>query len=657
MYRIITIRRLTPMGIVVLTCLMGFIAWITPQAAFAQYEYRIGKGQASIEPGKQILSVTLAGYGAPREGRFSLEWKPIATHGMADDAAIVSDRLYMLRDGGIRYVDLANPENEPKSMDQLENISTIASYDNGLLAVTEDNQLLIGRISRKGTWRWRNQGTLHQSLRSVSYWKGQLVALDVEGKLWTAADGLGTFIWNALPDCAGVIDVMASGEHLYVLTNAQEILRYEPSSGWLRVAIQNGLTYTQDIRLLLASDNGFWGLDRTGTLYTAQHSTTNNLLVNALAVQRGKKRLVILGVDVCGLDGRFVDMVKQDIREKFGIQPSAILINASHTHFGPVSQLWLTWGPHCQRPDSTYLYSIVRSGIFNAVQQAMEQLKPAKLFFGRSEVEIGHNRSLPGADQPYDKTLDVIRIDYENIEEDDIVFLAGCHPVFQNAGKEGLTISPNYPGVARDMLVHHSTVRSAMFLQGCGGDINPIDADHRITAKKVASAVSRMLDSSEMRLIQGDISFYLDTVTFNSRPWMEPEILEFRKANEGKEGDVGAEKNVRWADLMLKHHAEGTMPSTMPVFVQTLNIGNWKLVGISRETTTEYSLGVKELWSDKLVTVAGYCNDVSSYLPTSRHIKAHTYEGYDSFFWYGQPNIFPENVYETIIASIKQKNR
>src|SRR5690606_927947 len=108
-----------------------------------------------------------------------------------------------------------------------------------------------------------------------------------------------------------------------------------------------------------------------------------------------------------------------------------------------------------------------------------------------SEVEIGHNRSLPDADQPYDKTLDVIRIDYENMEEDDIVFLAGCHPVFQNAGKEGLTISPNYPGVARDMLVHHSTVRSAMFLQGCGGDINPIDADHRITAEKVASAVSR----------------------------------------------------------------------------------------------------------------------------------------------------------------------
>ena len=108
---------------------------------------------------------------------------------------------------------------------------------------------------------------------------------------------------------------------------------------------------------------------------------------------------------------------------------------------------------------------------------------------------------------------------------------------------------------------------------------------------------------------------------------------------------------------MLQHHANGSMPTTMPVFIQTFNIGNWKLVGVSRETTTEYSLGIKNIWPEKLVSVAGYCNDVSSYLPTSRHIKAGIYEGYDSFFWYGQPNVFPEQVYETIIQSIQTKNR
>lgn len=103
---------------------------------------------------------------------------------------------------------------------------------------------------------------------------------------------------------------------------------------------------------------------------------------------------------------------------------------------------------------------------------------------------------------------------------------------------------------------------------------------------------------------------------------------------------------------MLKYYAEGSMPNTLPVYVHTINIGNWKLVGFSRETTTSYGFGVKKLWPDKLVSVAGYTNDVSSYLPMSLHIEARNYEGLDSFFWYGMPAVFPVNVHEIIMDKI-----
>ena len=99
------------------------------------------------------------------------------------------------------------------------------------------------------------------------------------------------------------------------------------------------------------------------------------------------------------------------------------------------------------------------------------------------------------------------------------------------------------------------------------------------------------------------------------------------------------------------------MPKFMPVYVNTINIGNWKLLGFSRETTTGYGLGVKNFWPDKLISVAGYTNDVSSYLPTHMHIEAGTYEGKDSFFWYGMPNIFPVNVDETILNRVKSLER
>ena len=95
------------------------------------------------------------------------------------------------------------------------------------------------------------------------------------------------------------------------------------------------------------------------------------------------------------------------------------------------------------------------------------------------------------------------------------------------------------------------------------------------------------------------------------------------------------------------------MPESLPVYIHTLNIGNWKLVGFSRETTTGYSFGVKKQWPDKLISVAGYTDDVSSYLPTHMHLEAKNYEGLDSFFWYGQANIFPMNVDELILSTIR----
>jgi hypothetical protein len=108
---------------------------------------------------------------------------------------------------------------------------------------------------------------------------------------------------------------------------------------------------------------------------------------------------------------------------------------------------------------------------------------------------------------------------------------------------------------------------------------------------------------------------------------------------------------------MMKYYIEGKMPVALPVYFHTINIGSWKLVGFSRETTTGYGLGVKNLWPDKHITVAGYTNDVSSYLPTYMHIEAKTYEGLDSFFWYGMPAVFPATVDTIILNKIKTLER
>ncbi len=119
-----------------------------------------------------------------------------------------------------------------------------------------------------------------------------------------------------------------------------------------------------------------------------------------------------------------------------------------------------------------------------------------------------------------------------------------------------------------------------------------------------------------------------------------------------------AHRDVRWAKLMLEHYDKnGTPPTDMPIYVQTLNIGDWKLIGLSREVTTEFAIAIRNLWPEKKVSVAGYTNDIPSYLPTDPHIIARDYEGYGSFFWYGQPNNYPLGTFDKIITRIRENNR
>ena len=94
----------------------------------------------------------------------------------------------------------------------------------------------------------------------------------------------------------------------------------------------------------------------------------------------------------------------------------------------------------------------------------------------------------------------------------------------------------------------------------------------------------------------------------------------------------------------------------MPVYVHAQH-RQLEAGGFSRETTTPYGLRVKEMWPDRMVSVAGYTNDVSSYLPTRLHIEKRNYEGMDSFYWYGMPDTYPYDVEEKILSEIKKNNR
>lgn len=574
--------------------LSGFIAFHSK----AQDIYLSGTAKASIEPQSYPFSLALAGYGSPRGGRFSMNW--------------------VKRD----------------SLDVPGNIFT----------------------SDMNNQNWKKVGFVVDPI-AFTVLKNIIYVADKNGTITYAVLKGKAMNWQKLTQLKGIISLTSYKGRLFALTANDDLMQFELSNKngtWIKFATYNGLSYNVRLKSIAVNKGKLYGLDKNNNIFESTHQTEGNLSVRAVAIAAQKQTVLIVGTDVCGFNYDFISSIKQQVFKKYKIAPSAILINASHTHFAPSTQDWTTWGAH-QLPDSVYLNTVVKPAMIGVIESAIKNMKPSTLSFGRGKTAIGKNRSLQGADIPYDNDVDVLNIERKKDGHKTVVFLTGCHPVFKNEGAERFTISPNYPGITRASLEKEAGVTDAIFIQGCGGDINPVSADHMQTGNELAIDVKNILNKP-MEKLAGKISFYLDSLNFPVNKWTPTQINTFRKENDNNNQDVYAEKNVRWADLMLQMDREGKTLASMPVYLQTINIGNWKLVGLSREVVTDYSLGIKNIWPGKLVSVAGYCNDVSSYLPTSRHIQSRTYEGLDSFFWYGQPSVFPADVYEKIIEKIKIQN-
>jgi hypothetical protein len=630
-----------------------FVLLLKTVSLTGQSVYLAGTGQTGIEPYESLISLHLGGYGAPRDGRFTLQWKH---EGETPDAAAMTaqnGKIFIVS-GNILLCSVWNESGiQWKQVGQAENILSLAGYNQNLYALTGNGDILESKTPGKP--KWKKAATADKSARLLTVTSAKIFVTDGNGTLWSSPLTGKPLSWETSAMVTNIISFSSDNGKLYALDADGVIYRQDLSlkeSKWLKIAYRNNETIKEDIKLISFLNDRIFGISKDNNLYVGEHRSDRNLSARALAIKGGEQTIVIVNVDICGLTGDFTGSLKKEILEKHHMPGSAVFINSSHTHFAPVAQNWLTWQEANQRPDSIFLHVIVRNGILSAVDKALASMAPADLWFGRGTTDIGYNRSLKDHPELYDSDVDVLKIAYSDKKSESYLFMAACHPVFSTAGKLHYTISANYPGVARKLIEDRTGTVNSLFLQGTAGDINPKDNGEYITGEKLANEVISVLNKP-MTKIEGPLSFFIDTVNIPIKPWTKEEISSFRDQNTGKTGDVYAEKNVKWCDLMTDYYNKGIMPESLPVYIHTLNIGSWKLVGFSRETTTGYSFGIKKEWPDKLISVAGYTDDVSSYLPTHMHLEAKNYEGLDSFFWYGQANVFPMNADEIILSRVR----
>ncbi|WP_159063557.1 hypothetical protein [Parabacteroides bouchesdurhonensis] len=534
-------------------------------------------------------------------------------------------------------------------------LKQITFCNNWLYGITNKNKLI--RISLdKVAKEWEFVQTVNAKFITSS--NGNLYISDTQGMLYKGNISEENIHWTKVGSTPPAIDMTSDKNRLYVLT--EDTVLYQRSLDkadecWQRIGYKNNDTYTIDVVRINYINNHLYATSKEGKVYRSKHSSVGDINAKAMSIKKGGNTVVIVGVDVCGLNKSLTDDIKAEIKEKRGIDENAILINASHTHYAPVTQNWTTWQKPNQYPDSLYLLNVIRKGIIQAIEESLDNMVPSSLYFGRDTCNIGINRSLKGTDIIYDNTIDVIVAIDKKYKKKTILFMAGCHPVYTDPSVGPYTLNANYPGLAKTLLEQDDNIQNSIFLQAFAGDINPTDP-FKTSAKKLAGAVSHLI-KNKLEVISGPISYHFDSIIPPVvTPWTKEQIIQFKEKNEKLNDDIGAERNTNWANLQLRSFEKNGVLPQMPVYYQTLNIGNWKLVALSREVTTEYGLAIRDIWTGQKVSAIAYTNDVSSYLATPPHIQAKDYEGYESFFWYGQPTCFSKEAFSTIIKKIKENN-
>src|SRR5215831_9060452 len=192
------------------------------------------------------------------------------------------------------------------------------------------------------------------------------------------------------------------------------------------------------------------------------------LLARAVVLESNGRKMAIVGCDLGGLRAGIVAKARALIHDAIGIEPSRVMVAATHTHSAPVVAQWIGVG----KEDSDYL-STLPGRIAQAVITAGSRLEAGELAYGEAAVQaVARNREYP--DGPLDPKVRTLKFTREDGKLAGFVANYSVHPVVM-AEKTRL-YTGDLAGVATDKVARAFPGSVGIFVQGSCGDINPIYA-------------------------------------------------------------------------------------------------------------------------------------------------------------------------------------
>lgn len=205
------------------------------------------------------------------------------------------------------------------------------------------------------------------------------------------------------------------------------------------------------------------------------------LFVKALVLQRGKTQAVLITLDAVAvgeigpIKNDYLGNVRERLQKELNISPGSLIVNASHCH-----------GIVCRDVDAKTVEAVtlakkrlvpVTVGAASGKETRVSENRRLKLKNGhetdvRHAYPLVHDAAMESVG-PIDPQIGVVRLDRLDGKTLAVVYNFACHPIMGTPKTGGNTADlVGYASKVIESNLNDDTV--ALFIQGCGGDINPI---------------------------------------------------------------------------------------------------------------------------------------------------------------------------------------
>ncbi len=391
----------------------------------------------------------------------------------------------------------------------------------------------------------------------------------------------------------------------------------------------------------------------------------HDLWMKALALEdTAGKRVVLITSDFQGVPKGMSDLVFEQLQKQYRLERHYVMLTFSHNHCGPrLGDDLVDYYPvEVEQVELVKEYTaLMVTKVVAMVGEALSRLAPASLQIGEGKATFAVNRrnnkeaEIPALLAkgtplvgPVDHSVTIMTVTRPGGQLEVILFGYACHPTTLSF----LTWCGDYPGFAQLELEKSHPGTTAMFVNTCGGDQNPLPRRSvelcqkygHMLAVGVEEALKQPLNpvSSGLRTAFELIDLpYLKAVT---RDDLSP-LLQ----------DANAIR-ARWAARMLQKLDGGEkFPAAYPYPVHAWQLGKEMLViGQGAETVVDYALRFKKEFGPG-TWVCGYADDMIAYIPSRRVWEEGGYEGGSNLYEYGRPAFrWGGDVEDRIAASVKK---